>query len=54
MNRYRAYGNLDDQPESVGDTSLLGVDEYNVLTVTQDIFSYKNRFVCFNIKSVTT
>jgi len=29
MNRYRAYGNLDDQPESVGDNSLLGVDEYN-------------------------
>lgn len=29
MNRYRAYGNLDDQPENVGDNSLLGVDEYN-------------------------
>ena len=29
MNRYRAYGNLDDQPESVGDNSFLGVDEYN-------------------------
>ena len=29
MNRYRAYGNLDDQPENVGDGSLLGVDEYN-------------------------
>lgn len=29
MNRYRAYGNTDDQPENVGDGSLLGVDEYN-------------------------
>jgi len=29
MNRYRAYGNLDDQPENVGDNSLIGVDEYN-------------------------
>lgn len=29
MNRYRAYGNLDDQPQSVGDNSFLGVDEYN-------------------------
>ena len=29
MNRYRAYGNLDDQPESVGDNSFIGVDEYN-------------------------
>lgn len=29
MNRYRAYGNLDDQPEKVGDNSLIGVDEYN-------------------------
>lgn len=29
MNRYRAYGNTDDQPENVGDNSLLGVDEYN-------------------------
>ena len=29
MNRYRAYGNLDDQPQVVGDNSFLGVDEYN-------------------------
>jgi hypothetical protein len=29
MNRYRAYGNLDDQPQTVGDNSFLGVDEYN-------------------------
>ena len=29
MNRYRAYGNLDDQPENVGDNSLIGIDEYN-------------------------
>ena len=29
MNRYRSYGNLDDQPASVGDNSFLGVDEYN-------------------------
>jgi hypothetical protein len=29
MNRYRSYGNLDDQPQVVGDNSLLGVDEYN-------------------------
>ena len=29
MNRYRAYGNLDDQPQIVGDNSFLGVDEYN-------------------------
>jgi hypothetical protein len=29
MNRYRSYGNLDDQPQSVGDGSFIGVDEYN-------------------------
>jgi hypothetical protein len=29
MNRYRSYGNLDDQPKEVGDNSFLGVDEYN-------------------------
>jgi len=29
MNRYRSYGNLDDQPLSVGDNSFIGVDEYN-------------------------
>jgi hypothetical protein len=29
MNRYRAYGNLDDQPQVVGDNSFIGVDEYN-------------------------
>jgi len=29
MNRYRAYGNLDDQPQTVGDNAFLGVDEYN-------------------------
>jgi hypothetical protein len=29
MNRYRAYGNLDDQPQTIGDNSFIGVDEYN-------------------------
>jgi len=29
MNRYRSYGELDDQPKTVGDGSFLGVDEYN-------------------------
>ena len=29
MNRYRAYGSLDDQPQTVGDNAFLGVDEYN-------------------------
>jgi hypothetical protein len=29
MNRYRSYGELDDQPKTVGDGSFIGVDEYN-------------------------
>ena len=29
MDRYRSYGQTDDQPAQVGDNSLLGVDEYN-------------------------
>ncbi|NCU72579.1 MAG: hypothetical protein EBY66_06165, partial [Candidatus Fonsibacter lacus] len=29
MDRYRSYGQNDDQPAQVGDNSLLGVDEYN-------------------------
>jgi len=29
MNRYRSYGQLDDQPQTVGDGSFIGVDEYN-------------------------
>jgi len=29
MNRYRSYGERDDQPQVVGDGAFLGVDEYN-------------------------
>ena len=29
MNRYRSYGQQDDQPQVAGDRELLGVDEYN-------------------------
>jgi hypothetical protein len=29
MNRYRSYGEGDDQPATVGDAAFLGVDEYN-------------------------
>ena len=29
MNRYRSYGELDDQPKTVGDGLFIGVDEYN-------------------------
>ena len=29
MNRYRSYGEVDDQPVAVGDASFTGVDEYN-------------------------
>jgi hypothetical protein len=31
MNRYRSYGDRDDQPEVVGDGAFKGVDEYNAI-----------------------
>ena len=29
MDRYRSYGQNDDQPKQVGDGAFIGVDEYN-------------------------
>ena len=31
MNRYRSYGERDDQPQVVGDGAFKGVDEYNAI-----------------------
>lgn len=31
MNRYRSYGEGDDQPATVGDAAFIGVDEYNAM-----------------------